>query len=186
MLIGTFQKRPGDAIELPPNVYHFTPVKPDDPSSTHVCEVEDADDIARLLAVKESFFEFKKGSKPHWTPKAVPTVPEVPSERQTVSDQILNMSLKGLRTAMQNKQFTTADLRQARQVEQGKPGNERRDAVIAVIDQFIAGLELVERHQDNKAIPAVRGTSLAESNGKDVRDPDARHKELRGSKELAA
>lgn len=159
MLIGTFQKRPNDEIELPPRVYYFKPILPDDPNSIHVCEVTDKAHIERLLSIKESFFKMDKNADPHQLPTRDKPAP-INSQRQTPADQILHMTLRGLRDAMKppHPQFTPADLREALQIERGKSGNERRDATIALIEQFLTGAEIAERRNDNPAVPKATDT----------------------------
>jgi hypothetical protein len=169
MQIGTYCTSPIHIRDMGDRSYRFKPVVDGDNDSIPVCEVVDKDHVAWMLA-SGAYFKMAKDADPHQRPSRTPA-PQVESQRpQLASQQILNMTLKGLRTAMRDKQFTVQDLRQARQMEMGKPGNEKRDAVIACIDQFIAGIEIEERRNDNPAIPKVGDVGLAGRHGQDIVD----------------
>lgn len=156
MLIASRIQRPTAPIELKNGTYFFTPINPHDPSSEHVAEVTDPDDMARLLAIPEGYYlsrnqELKSVSKP--TPKppteppAVPVAPVVPpagptdpttpsgltEELEQAAVALNALSWQGLNAELKKEGIPEVVIQRALEIEGAKPDIDQRETTIRIL-----------------------------------------------------
>ena len=90
MLLASKIHRPAAPIVLghgpEQRTYYFKPIDPQNPNSEHVCEVDNDDDIATLLAIREGYCLAKsRAAAPVKPAVIVPPAPSVPSTPATAA-----------------------------------------------------------------------------------------------------